>query len=142
MADSRGQVIFAFCNTSRQLADQECKMENINANGQASFRWMPSCTIMGLVVSVSSCFAQENQGAAQGMKRVEAEMKRLEQTRRQQEMRMTEERAQADLRKKAQGLPFGIPARRKPTPGGACDSLFPEDCFRALQRRMQLTPDN
>jgi len=80
---------------------------------------------MGLAVSVWLCCAQENQGAAQEMKRVEAEMKRLEQTRRQQDMRMTEERAQADFRKKVQGLPFGIPARRKPTPGVARDTSSP-----------------
>ncbi len=52
-------------------------MENINGKNRASFRWMPSCAIVGLLAaSVSPCFAQENQSASQEMQRLK-EMERV-----------------------------------------------------------------
>jgi hypothetical protein len=40
-------------------------MENINGKSRASFRWMLSCATIGLVVSISPCFAQGNRDASQ-----------------------------------------------------------------------------
>jgi hypothetical protein len=36
------------------------KMENINGKSRASFRWMLSFATVGLVISISPCFAQGN----------------------------------------------------------------------------------
>src|SRR5258706_3483021 len=56
---------------------RSAKMENINGKNRASFRWMPSCAIVGLLAaSVSPCFAQENQSASQEMQRLK-EMERV-----------------------------------------------------------------
>jgi hypothetical protein len=45
-------------------------MENINGGSRASFRWMLSCATIGLVVSISPCFAQGNRDASQEMQRL------------------------------------------------------------------------
>ena len=51
-------------------------MENINGKSRASFRWMLSCATIGLVVSISPCFAQGDRDASQELQRVQ-EMQRL-----------------------------------------------------------------
>jgi hypothetical protein len=40
-------------------------MENINGKSRAGFLWVPSCATIGLAVSTSLCFAQENRDASQ-----------------------------------------------------------------------------
>jgi hypothetical protein len=47
-------------------------MENINEKSRASFRWMLSCATIGLVVSISPCFAQGNRDASQELQRLGA----------------------------------------------------------------------
>jgi hypothetical protein len=51
-------------------------MENISGKSRASFPWMLSCASIGLVVSISSCFAQGDRDASQELQRVQ-EMQRL-----------------------------------------------------------------
>jgi hypothetical protein len=57
-------------------------MENINGKSRASFRWVLSCAIMGLAVSVSLCFAQENRSAPQDVQRLQGALRRAEEARR------------------------------------------------------------
>jgi hypothetical protein len=45
-------------------------MENINGKSRASFRWVLSCATIGLVVSISPCFAQGNRDATQETQRL------------------------------------------------------------------------
>jgi hypothetical protein len=45
-------------------------MENINGKSRASFRWMLSFATIGLVASISPCFAQGNRDASQEMQRL------------------------------------------------------------------------
>jgi hypothetical protein len=40
-------------------------MENVNVKSRASFGWMLSCATMGLVISISPCFAQGDRDASQ-----------------------------------------------------------------------------
>jgi hypothetical protein len=47
-------------------------MENINEKSRASFRRMLSCATIGLVVSISPCFAQGNRDASQELQRLGA----------------------------------------------------------------------
>jgi hypothetical protein len=42
-------------------------MENINGKSRASFRWMLSCAMVRLAISISPCFAQGNRDASQEM---------------------------------------------------------------------------
>jgi hypothetical protein len=45
-------------------------MENINGKSRASFRWILSRATIGLVVSISPCFAQGNRDASQETQRL------------------------------------------------------------------------
>ncbi len=47
-------------------------MENFNGRSRASFRWILSCATIGLVVSISPCFAQGNRDVAQETQRLGA----------------------------------------------------------------------
>jgi uncharacterized protein HemX len=92
-------------------------MQNINARSRA--QWMLLC-VMGLGLSVSPCFAQENQNGSQAIQRL-------------QEMRRA---AEAEARLEAlQKLRQEV---RKRPPPLQCDSLVPEVCFEIYQRRMNL----
>jgi hypothetical protein len=97
-------------------------MENINGKGRASFRRMLSCFILGLAVSASPCFAQENQSASQETQRLQ-EMQDLQKMLRRQE-------AEARERAREAQRPF------------ACDSLVPQVCLDIYRRRMEQTPEH
>jgi hypothetical protein len=45
------------------------EMENISGKSRASFRWMLSCATIGLVVSITPCFAQGNRDASPELQR-------------------------------------------------------------------------
>jgi hypothetical protein len=90
-------------------------MENINGKNRASFRWMLSCAVIGLLAaSVSPCFAQENrQNASQEMQRLQ-EMQRV---------------LAAPLAPEAQWR------------GLVCDSLVLKVCVDIYRRRMEQMPE-
>jgi hypothetical protein len=80
-------------------------------NGPPSFRLMLSCATMGLVISMSPCFAWENQSASQEMKRV------------QDMQRLLADPAPAEVRK------FPL-----------CDSLELNVCLDIYRRHVEQTP--
>src|SRR5260370_12957199 len=103
---------FTFCDRSRQFAEGECKMDDVDGKSRADFRWTLSCATMGRAVSASLCFAQGNQG-------VPHEMQRL------QEM---------------QRLVTAPPATATPWREFLCDSRVPEGCLDIYRRRMEQAP--
>jgi len=117
-------------------------MKKISGKGRASFRWIFSCAIIGLAVSVLPCYAQESRSVSQENEQLQRVQEQLQRMLEMEKRRAEEVEAARQAQRKMQGLPVGVSPLPAPPAPVLCDSLLPKGCFELLRDRMKQTQEH